>query len=76
MDPEYDVLWTFSPSSGSVSCFNPTAADIEGESGLAVNNGNNPLWYMVIGHLTLWPKTWPSKVIVEVAQWGDVHNAN
>ena len=31
MDPEYNVLWAFSPSSGEVSCFNPIAADIEGK---------------------------------------------
>ena len=33
MDSEYNVLWTFSPSSGKVSCFNPIAADIEGKPG-------------------------------------------
>lgn len=32
IDPEYNVLWGFSPCSGEVSCFNPIAADIEGGS--------------------------------------------
>lgn len=32
IDPEYNVLWSFSPCSGEVSCFNPIAADIEGRS--------------------------------------------
>jgi len=33
IDPEYNVLWSFSPCSGEVSCFNPIAADIEDSSG-------------------------------------------
>ena len=32
VDPEYNVLWSFSPHSGKVACFNPIAADIEGGS--------------------------------------------
>ena len=33
VDPEYNVLWSYSPHSGKVACFNPIAADIDGESG-------------------------------------------
>ena len=31
VDPEYNVLWSYSSHSGKVACFNPIAADIDGE---------------------------------------------
>lgn len=29
IDPEYNVLWSYSPDSNKVACFNPIAANIE-----------------------------------------------
>ena len=30
IDPEYNILWSYSPESNKISCFNPIAANIEG----------------------------------------------
>ncbi len=30
VDPEYNILWSYSPKDNKMSCFNPIAANIEG----------------------------------------------
>ena len=32
IDPEYNILWSYSADTNKVSCFNPIAANVEGVS--------------------------------------------
>lgn len=36
IDPEYNILWSYSADTNKISCFNPIAANIEGKT--AVKN--------------------------------------
>ena len=31
VDPEYNVLWSYTPNSLNVSCYNPIAAEVKGQ---------------------------------------------
>ena len=46
VDPEYNVLWTYSPSSLEVNCFNPVASEVKGKE-------NNTKFYLFLPSLSL-----------------------